>query len=242
VAAVVGVGGLVLGLVAGCGDDSASRAAELRPRGATETASATVPSDREPTPDASSPGEQGSDEPGSNGTGNGASPEPSAEDLALPADFKVVYQARGADGAAGEAVREFGRFWHAWWLAVATGGRDTRYRAYLAPGSFAGGTGLITEVVDGWRRTGQRPTGTIRAHAVRAVPGDEGRVYLEGCGDETKAGAKDIRTGKVDWSFGKSETSRYKFRVALARTGDGWQIHEYLPIPATEPAGRECRG
>jgi hypothetical protein len=241
-AAAAVVGGLVLGLVASCGG-SESRAGELTARGAAETAPAKVPPEREPAPDESSTGGRGSGESGATGPGDEGSPESPAGDMAFPEDLQVGYEAREAAGAAGEAVREFGRFWRAWWYAAATGGRDTRYRTYLAPGSFAdGGTGLITEVVQGWRRTGQRPTGTIRAHAVRAVPDGKGRVYLEGCGDESKAGAKNVKTGRVDWSFGRSETSRYKFRVVLARAGDGWKIHEYLPIPATEPAGRECRG
>ncbi|MEV5414484.1 hypothetical protein AB0K60_37325 [Thermopolyspora sp. NPDC052614] len=225
-AVAVGVGGLVL---AGC----AKEPPPLRPTGGDDAGVAeSAPAARPTTSAGAGSGEQGEREP----------PETSADEFAFPADLKVLYRPRPASGNAAGAVRDFGRFWRAWWYASATGGRDTRYRAYVAPGSFLGGTGIFTEVVRNWAESKERPTGTIRAYAVQAAEGDDGRVFLDGCGDETKAGAKNVNTGQVDWSFGKSESSRYKFRVVLARTGDTWQIHEYRSFSATDPAGRECRG
>lgn len=237
-AVVAGVGGLVLGVAAGCGDEPPP----WEPAGgASGGASASA---RAPSAETRDPGGSEPDEQRDAGTSNSDEPD-------FPADLKVLYRPQRASGRAAEALRDFGRFWRAWWYASATGGRDTGYRAYVAPGSFLGGTAIFGEVVDSWTRSRQRPTGTIRAYSVTAtegedVPGteeDESEwVYLDGCGDETKTGAKNVNTGQVDWSFGKSESSRYKFQVVLARAGGRWQIHEYRSFPGTDPAGRECRG
>lgn len=222
VTAAAAVGGLALGGVAGCGGEPPPT---LPPAGGETVEEVTASASAEPSRPASArPTERQGDGP------------------RFPADLKVLYQARPASGDAASAIRDFGRFWRAWWYAAATGGRDTRYRSYVAPGSFLGGTGVFAEVVASWKDSGTRPTGTIRAHAVEAAGGDGGRVYLSGCGDESKAGAKNVNTGQVDWSFGRSESSRYRFRVVLARSGGTWRIHEYRSFPADDPAGRECRG
>jgi hypothetical protein len=187
--------------------------------------------------------------PPAGGTAEPGSPtaHPSAaagDGLAFPADFQVLYQPRTASPGGAAAVRDFGRFWRAWWYAVVTGGADTRYRDYVAPKSLLGGTGFFSTVVDGWAREKLRPTGTIRAYAVRVLSVDAGgRVLLVGCGDESKAGTKNVNTGAVSRSFGRRTDARYKIRVAMSRGADGrWQIDDYQPVPVTDPVGRECRG
>lgn len=173
------------------------------------------------------------------------SPEPTASaapEPAFPKDFTVVYRTRTAPPKGARAVQAFGEFWKAWWYAVATEGRDRRYRAYIAPGSGPSGTAIFTGVVEEWARDHVRPVGVIRAYDVRVIAADDERVTLVGCGDESRAGTKDVTTGKVSWTFGRQKSSRYKIRIMMVPGPEGgWQIGAYQPVPVTIPAGRECR-
>jgi hypothetical protein len=164
-------------------------------------------------------------------------------DLVFPADFTVVYEQRPAKGkAAAQAVRAFGEFWTAWWYAVATEGRDLRYRAYVAPDSDLSGTGLFARVVAEWGRERVRPTGVIRAHAVRVLSVRRSGIALVACGDESGAGTRNITTGQVSWTFGRQPASRYKIRIMMIPgPRGGWQVGAYQPVTATTPPGRECR-
>ncbi len=160
----------------------------------------------------------------------------------FPEDFSVVYHPRTAQPEGAQAVQAFGEFWKAWWYAVATEGRDRRYRAYLAPGSGPSGTAIFSGVVDEWSRDHVRPVGVIRAHSVRVITADDKRVTLVGCGDESRAGSKNVTTGKVSWTFGRRKSARYKMRIMMVPGPEGgWRIGAYQPVPVTVPAGRECR-
>ncbi|ETK33334.1 hypothetical protein [Microbispora sp. ATCC PTA-5024] len=160
----------------------------------------------------------------------------------FPRDFRVVVATSGAPAKAAGAVRTFGEFWRAWWYAVTTAGRDERYLQYIVPGTEDYGTGLFARVVGEWRAEGVRPVGVVRAHDVRVVAADAGGVTLAGCGDETRAGTKNLTTGRVSWTFGQHDTSRYKIRIMMAPgQAGGWRVRAYQSVPVTSPAGRECR-
>ncbi|MEW9527013.1 hypothetical protein [Microbispora sp. NPDC049125] len=162
--------------------------------------------------------------------------------FAFPKDFKVVVQAETPPARAAGAVRTFREFWQAWWYAVTTQGRDRRYLEYIAPGADAYGTGLFARVVGDWARENVRPTGVVRARAVQALQGDGPGVTLVGCGDETRAGTRNLTTGQVSWTFGQHDTSRYKIRIMMVPgPGGGWLIRAYQSVPVTSPSGRECR-
>jgi hypothetical protein len=183
--------------------------------------------------------------PSGGAVGASKPPEPTASpapELAFPEDFTVVYRPRAAQPNGAPAVQAFGEFWKAWWYAVATEGRDRRYRTYIAPGSGASGTAVFSDVVEEWARDHVRPVGVIRVYGVRVVAADDQRVTIVGCGDESRAGTKNVTTGKVSWTFGRQKSARYKIRIMMVPGPAGsWQIGAYQPVPVTEPSGEECR-
>jgi hypothetical protein len=201
-------------LAAGCGEEPSSG---FRPSAAATAAPATAPS---ATPSATA-----------------TQPE-----IVFPEDFKVVYEADVPQAKAQAAMNTFEDFWKAWWYAMSTDGKDKRYLDYVAPGSQTYGTGLFADTVADWQQEHVRPTGVVRVHGVRVISAGDKSVTLTGCGDETRAGTKDLTTGKVSWTFGKQKTSRYKIRVQLVpASSGGWRVRAYEPVSVTSAAGRECR-
>ncbi|GAA4568134.1 hypothetical protein [Planotetraspora kaengkrachanensis] len=161
---------------------------------------------------------------------------------AFPSDFKVVYQAETPQPKAAKAVKDFGDFWNAWWYSISTEGKDKRYLDYVASGSAVYGTDLFDRVVSGWKAENVRPTGVVRVHDLHTLSVSAKSVTLVGCGDESKAGTKNLTTGKVSWTFGKQKTSRYKIRVIMVPGSEGlWRVRAYQPVSVTSSSGGECR-
>ncbi|GII34921.1 hypothetical protein [Planotetraspora mira] len=191
-----------------------------------------------PTPDATAAAAASTAAASPSAPASSATP---AAGLAFPKDFKVVYQAEAPQPKAAKAVKDFGDFWNAWWYSVSTQGKDKRYLDYVASGSAMYGTDLFDRVVTGWKAENVRPTGVVRVHDLHTLSVSAKSVTLVGCGDESKAGTKNLTSGKVSWTFGKQKTSRYKLRVIMVPGPKGvWRVRAYQPVSATSSSGKEC--
>jgi hypothetical protein len=189
---------------------------------------------------------------GSSGSGNGASPGPSASGLPDPviaaapltrppfgANVQVRYRAAEAhEPALAAALTADGDFELAYLYAQYTGGRDGRWTVYASP-----------KAVSTFRADLARPSvtrhsfrGRVRYFAIRAYPdpATHGAVDVTGCFDDAGAVTTSVRTGQPDGPAVPANQHYFRYTDIVARRGGHWVVIGNYPA-LYYPQAKECK-
>jgi hypothetical protein len=145
---------------------------------------------------------------------------------------------RTADKAQGPAVVAAGDFLLAFFYAEYTGGRDTRWQAYVAPSQRGG----IAQALAVPGVTTESFTGTIRVWRMSALPASAGSIQVSECVDTAAAKNTDLSTGAVlPASEQNSAVGNYWLEIDILGKSHGlWQVIK-VENPIYYPLALGCK-